>query len=361
MGRPGHVGGLAGALLAMLCAGTAGAVDFSGKRIELLVPYEAGGGTDLYARYLAPLIADKLPGKPTVVINNVEGAGAIAGSNQFQERAKPDGLSLVAVAASVTSNYVFRDKRVRYKLDTWIPIISSPAGTVVYSRTDAGATKAGDVAGLKGKKLVMGANNPSGGDMRVLLSTDLLDLDVKPVYGINRGDARPSFERGEFSINFDSTQAYPTQVVPLVRAGTAVPLFSFGIADATGAIVRDPTVSDLPTFVEVYKSLMGKDPSGPGFEAWKAVFNLNVMASKALALPAGTPADIVDAYNKAMAEVVAEMNKPENKAKADDIVGPYPQSLGTQAGDVLRGAVKFDETTYAWLQDWIAKATKGQK
>jgi tripartite-type tricarboxylate transporter receptor subunit TctC len=152
----------------------------------------------------------------------------------------------------------------------------------------------------------MGANNPSGGDMRVLLSLDLLGLDVKPIYGINRGDARPSFERGEFNINFDSTQAYPTQVVPLVTAGTAVPLFTFGVANAEGTIVRDPTVPDLPTFVEVYKTLMGKDPEGPGFEAWKAVFNLNVMASKALALPAGTPDDIVQAYHKAMAEVVAE-------------------------------------------------------
>lgn len=346
----------------LLAPGIAQAADFSGKRIELIVPYEAGGGTDLYARYLAPLISEKLPGKPTVIVTNVEGAGAIAGSNQFQERAKPDGLSLIAVAASVTSNYVFRDERVRYKLDTWIPIISSPAGTVVYSRPEAGAAKMGDVAALKGKKLVMGANNPSGGDMRVLLSLDLLDLDVKPVYGINRGDARPSFERGEFNLNFDSTQAYPTQVLPLVKANTAVPLFTFGIADAKGDIVRDPTAPDVPTFIEAYKSLNGgKAPEGPGFDAWKAVFNLNVMASKALALPAGTPADIVDTYNKAMEEVVAELQKPENKEKSDKIVGPYPQALGDQAGAVLRGAVKFEDTTFAWLQDWVKNATEAKK
>lgn len=335
------------------------AADFSGKRIELLVPYEAGGGTDLYARYLAPMLAEKLPGKPTIVVNNVEGAGAIAGSNQFEERAKPDGLSLIAVAASVTSNFVFRDARVRYKLDTWIPIISSPAGTVVYARKDLGVDTA-DLSTLKTKNLVMGANNPSGGDMRVLLSLDLMDLKVKPIYGINRGDARPSFERGEFNINFDSTQAYPTQVVPLVESGVAVPLFSFGIADSSGAIVRDPTVPNLPTFIEAYKGLMGKDPEGPVYDAWKAVFNLNVMASKALALPANTPPEIVEAYNKAMAEVVADLQKPENKKKADEVVGPYPQSLGPAAGSVLRGAVQFNEQTFAWLQKWVADKTNAQ-
>ncbi len=85
-------------------AAYAQSADFGGKRVEIIVPYEAGGGTDLYARYLAPFLSAKLPGNPTVIVTNVEGAGAIAGSNQFQERAKPDGLSLIAVAASVTSN-----------------------------------------------------------------------------------------------------------------------------------------------------------------------------------------------------------------------------------------------------------------
>ncbi|WP_439618131.1 hypothetical protein [Shinella sp.] len=342
-------------------AAYAQSADFGGKRVEIIVPYEAGGGTDLYARYLAPFLSAKLPGNPTVIVTNVEGAGAIAGSNQFQERAKPDGLSLIAVAASVTSNYVFRDERVRYKLDTWIPIISSPAGTVIYARPDIGPKTLGDMASLKGKQLVMGANNPSGGDMRVLLSLDLLDLDLKPIYGINRGDARPAFERGEFNVNFDSTQAYPTQVKPLIEAGEAVPLFAFGIADENGKIVRDPTVPDLPTFVEVYRSMFGKDPEGPGFEAWRAVFNLNVMASKALALPADTPSEIVEAYNTAMKEVLVDLRKPENVEKSDEIVGPYPQALGAQAGEILRGAVAFDDATFTWLQEWIAKETAGRQ
>src|SRR3546814_2957148 len=134
--------------------------------------------------------------------------------------------------------------------------------------------------------------------MRVLLSLDLLDINVKPIYGINRGDARPSFERGEFNLNFDSTQAYPQQVTPLVESGIAVPLFAFGIADAEGKIVRDPTVPDLPTFVEVYEAVHGKAPEGPGFDAWLTVFNLNVMASKALALPGGTSKEIVNTYHK---------------------------------------------------------------
>ena len=339
--------------VAAFIAPSAWAVDFSGERIELVVPYGAGGGTGLYARFLAPLLEEKLPGNPTIIINNIEGAGAIAGSNHFQQNAEPDGLSLIAIAASVTANYVFRDERVQYKLDEWIPILSSPAGTVVYANTSLGIDGPEDIGELRDKQLTMGAGTPSGGEMRALLALDMLGLDVQTVFGLDRGDARPAFERGEFNINFDSAQAYPTQVEPLVESGVAVPLFSLGIANAQGEIVRDPIVPDLPTFVEVYREIHGEEPSGPADEAWLAIFNLNVMASKALALPAGTPDDIVETYRQAMQEVVAELETPEHKEQADEIVGPYPQALGEEAVRVLRAAISFDDETLDWIENWL--------
>ena len=82
MNRLTKVVALAGAVGSLAVPATA-QVDFSGERIELLVPYAAGGGADLYARFLGPLIAERLPGEPTLIVQNVEGAGAIAGSNQF--------------------------------------------------------------------------------------------------------------------------------------------------------------------------------------------------------------------------------------------------------------------------------------
>lgn len=335
------------------------AAELDCNRIELIVPYEAGGGTDLYARYLAPLLSENLPGNPTVIVTNIEGAGAIAGSNQFQERAEADGCTLIAFAASVTSNFVFGDERVRYKADEWIPIISSPAGTVVYASPSLGVSEPGDVAALQDQKVVMGANNPSGGDMRVLLALDLLDLDVQPIYGINRGDARPGFERGEFNLNFDSSQAYPLQVAPLVEAGTAVPLFSFGIENPEGEIVRDPVVPDVPTLTEVYEQAFGKTPEGPLFDAWRAVFNLNVMASKGVALPSGTPEDIVEIYHQAVDGIVAELRDPAKQDEVAEIVGPYPQATREEAARVLRSALVFPEETTTFLQDWISQQTGG--
>jgi tripartite-type tricarboxylate transporter receptor subunit TctC len=343
---------MCGALIASVSA--APAVDFAGPRIEILVPTEPGGGTDIYARFLGPLLSEKLPGKPTIIINNVPGAGSIAGGNQFQKRARPDGLSLIAIGTSITTNYVFRDKRVQFKLEDWIPIISSPQGTVVYSSKSLSAKKPDDIVKLRGEKLVMGANNAAGGDMRVLLSLDSLGMTVNPVFGLNRGEVRPGFERGEFNINWETTAGYQVQVLPMVESGEAVPLFTFGVADDSGKILRDPVVPNLPTYIEVYHSLYGKDPEGPPFKAWLAMFDLNVMAAKALALPAGTPKEIVDTYNEAIKAVVAEFGNPQYKKQADDIVGPYPQALGAAAGRALKGAVTLDDETFAWLKGWLA-------
>lgn len=347
------IAAVAGAVGLLGAGPPASAADFAGKRVEIIVPYEAGGGTDIYARFLAPLLSARLPGNPAVIVTNVPGAGAIAGGNQFQQRAKPNGLTLIGIGTSLTANYVFRDKRVKYKLADWIPVISSPNGTVVYGNGSLGIKTPADLSTLRGKKLVMGANNATGGDLRVLLSLAGLGLKAQEVFGLNRGDARPSFERGEFNLNFDSTAAYQVQVLPMVQSGVAVPLFTLGIANDRGEVVRDPLVPDVPTYVEAYRSLNGKDPDGPEFKAWLAMFNLNIMTAKGLALPAGTPQDIVDTYNAAIDAVVADFADPKYKAQANDIVGPYPQSVGAAAGAALKGAATFDDQTFDWLKEWL--------
>src|SRR3954468_16174536 len=70
---------LAGALAAM----PAGAqpVTFAGKELKLIVGFGAGSGYDQYARLLAGHIADHLAGKPTIVPENMPGAGSIKAEN----------------------------------------------------------------------------------------------------------------------------------------------------------------------------------------------------------------------------------------------------------------------------------------
>lgn len=329
-------------------------VNYAGQRIEMLVPYTAGGGTDIYARFLAPLLARHLPGEPTIIVNNVPGAGAIAGSNQFQDRAKLDGTDLFVASASVMLNFVFRNPQARYNLDRWNAFTSTPVGTVVYARTDLGIGGADDIEQLRGRRLLMGGNNPTGGDLRALLSLGLLGIEVTPVFGMNRGDVYAAFERGEFNINFDTITAYEAQVVPLVEEGLAVPLFSLGFIDANGDYGRDPTQPDLPSFLEVYERVHGAPLTGEAYNAWMAIFSLNVMASRAMMLPEGVSDEVLATYHTAINAVMAEIEAdPTLSAQAFEILGPGPHAMGESANLILRTAVTFDEPSYNWLRNWV--------
>jgi tripartite-type tricarboxylate transporter receptor subunit TctC len=344
----------AAAFASMFMAGAAATdpVDFSSRRIQILVPTAAGGGSDTYARFLAPILSKHLPGNPTIIVENVPGAGAIAGSNQFQDRAKPDGTDLIVAAASVMTNFVFKDERGHYKLDTWIPVISTASGTVVYGRTDLGIKNSDDIEKLKGKELILGANNATGGDLRVLLSLDLLGFKIKPVFGMNRGEIQPSFERGEFNINFDMPQGSD-----MVTRGDAVPLFSLGYVNEKGEYGRDPLYPDVPSFLELYERLHGQPLRGDARAAWETIFYLNVMASRAIMLPAGTPQEIVDTYVKAMDDSMAEMKADAKLTEAafapDGAWGPGPHVTGAAAINNTQKALKFDDAALAWLKDWL--------
>src|SRR6201996_2518874 len=65
-------------LLASAVAQAQSAADFyKGRNVELYIGYSVGGGYDLYARVLARHIGAHIPGNPTVIVKNMEGAGSL--------------------------------------------------------------------------------------------------------------------------------------------------------------------------------------------------------------------------------------------------------------------------------------------
>jgi tripartite-type tricarboxylate transporter receptor subunit TctC len=80
------------ALLIASCARAQPLADFyKARAIELYVGYSVGGGYDLYARVLARHIGRHIPGNPTVVVKNMEGAGSLRLANWLYRVAAKDG------------------------------------------------------------------------------------------------------------------------------------------------------------------------------------------------------------------------------------------------------------------------------
>jgi tripartite-type tricarboxylate transporter receptor subunit TctC len=73
----------------------ASAEDFyRGKNIRIVVGFSAGGGFDTYARAIARHIGKHIPGQPSVVVENMTGAGSLIAANHVYKVAKPDGLTI---------------------------------------------------------------------------------------------------------------------------------------------------------------------------------------------------------------------------------------------------------------------------
>lgn len=341
----------AGALTLGALPVPATAADFSGQRIEFVIPFGTGGGTDGWARFFAPRFQEALPGKPVVVVRNVPGGGGITGTNQYAERTRPDGLTVLGTSGSVQFPYLLGDNRVRYDYGDWTVVLVTPAGGVIYAQPDLGVGSAAEIGKLRGQNLIYGSAGVTALDLVMSLSFDLLDIDLKPVFGMkSRGQARLAFERREATLDWQTTAAYLRNVTPLVQQGRAVPLFAYGTFDENGNLVRDPTFPDLPHFGEVYRMVHGRAPSGPAWDAWVAFFTAGFAAQKMIVLPKATPADTVAAWRRAAEAVV---NAPDFAEAAEKALGEVDQGVGRQAETLYRLATQVDPKALAWVRDWL--------
>ncbi|MDM0011777.1 tripartite tricarboxylate transporter substrate binding protein [Variovorax sp. J22P168] len=134
------------ALMALLaCHAQAQAQDYPAKAVTVVVPYAAGGGTDVVARALAEQMARQL-GQP-VIIDNKPGASGILGT-QAVAKAAPDGYTLlVGLTQSLLTNQFLYDK-LGYDPRRELTLVTQIATAPLLLLVPAGS-KAQNVADLK--------------------------------------------------------------------------------------------------------------------------------------------------------------------------------------------------------------------
>jgi hypothetical protein len=335
-----------------LTAVVAQAQDFAGERITMIIPYQEGSGSTIHGRLYAMALEQTLPGNPTIIIENIDGGGSVRGINQFHKDAEPDGLTIAAIATGTFFQYILKDQAVDYPLPEFRPFLTSPFGLLAYARTDLGL---GDDPVENVRKLIetppiYGGSGPTSSDLPALFSFDLLGIRQLGVYGLSNAESRAGFERGEFNLKYDNAASWNEEVKQLVDEGLATPLFTFGY-EVDGEIVRDPMLPEVPTFLELYEQVHGEPLSGIEYDVWKALFNVRVMGSKMLVLPAGTPQEIVDVYTQAAQDALGSevLNSPAAKA----VLSVYDQSVGEASQAVFDAGLGMTQEQRDYLRDWL--------
>lgn len=339
---------------ASVAAPAAAEVDLAGKTVEWVIPFSETGGSAKWANFFAPLLSEALPGTPTVVVKFMPGAGSTKGANWFQEQTKGDGTLLFGSSGSTQFPYLLGDPRVRYEYNDWNAVMASGTGGVAYLNAEDGAKFDGTANGLKGIDFIYGSQGATRLDLVPLLAWQMLGMSVEPVFGIKgRGDGRLMFERGEATIDYQTSSGYLKGSAAMVEEGKAIPMMTWGALNADGNIVRDPTFPEIATFKEVCEATDGCETSGESWDAWKAFFVAGFPVQKLAFLPADTPQDVIDVYTKAFEEVVARADFGELSAKR---VGKYQVFTGASAQTALGTATMVPAEAKAFVTNWLKEA-----
>lgn len=342
------------AAVALLTSPVLAEVDMSGKTIEWVIPFSETGGSAKWANFFAPLLAEELPGNPTVVVKFMPGAGSTKGANWFQEQEHEDGTLLFGTSGSTQFPYLLGDPRVRYEYADWVPVMASGTGGVAYLNVDDGAKFDGSANDLKDIDFIYGSQGATRLDLVPLLAWEMLGMNVEPVFGIKgRGDGRLMFERGEATIDYQTSSGYLGSSADLVAQGKAVPMMTWGALDADGNIMRDPTFPEIPTFHEVCEATDGCETSGEAWDAWKAFFVAGFPVQKIAFLPAGTPDDVRDTYAAAFDAV---RNRDDFAEIAANRVGKYEVFVGEGAQTATETGTTVTPEAKTFVTDWLQNA-----
>lgn len=328
------------------------AIDLAGKTVEWVIPFSETGGSAKWANFYAPLLSEALPGQPTVVVKFMPGAGSTKGANFFQDQEYKDGTLIFGSSGSTQFPYLLGDPRVKYEYSDWNVVLASGTGGVAYLTPElAGQMNGMDATALQGTDFIYGSQGATRLDLVPLLAWEMLGLNVEPVFGIKgRGDGRLMFERGEANIDYQTSSSYLKGVTPLVEAGTAVPMMSWGALDDDGNIVRDPTFPDMPTFKEVCEATPSCETSGESWDAWKSFFIAGFPAQKMVFLPAGAPEAAIATYSEAFEAVKARADFAEISANN---LGKYPQMTGAKAKAALESGTVVPQAAKDFVINWL--------
>src|SRR5580700_4218808 len=114
---------------------------YHGKRITLVIGYGPGGGYDLYARMLGRFIGEHIPGKPTVVPQNMPGAGSRGAANWLANVAPRDGTVIATLSQTTPTDQMLGQPGIQFDVRklNWIGNLVV-VNNLLYVSTKSGVT-----------------------------------------------------------------------------------------------------------------------------------------------------------------------------------------------------------------------------
>lgn len=314
---------------------------YKGKTVRVVVGFSAGGGFDVYSRSISRHLGKHLPGNPTVIVENMTGAGSLVAANHIFKVAKPDGLTIGNINGGIFMQQLLGWPGIEFDAlkyeyvgvpvkDKSVCVMTKASGFTSFEKWAASKTP-----------LKVGATGPGSATHNVpLILKEALNLPIQLVSGYKGiADVRMAAEGGELAgvcgWTWDSLKATWARALD---SGDAVVVLQ---------TVAQP-ISELPKVPLAINAAKTEEARQLIQAGIHDVSDLTY----SYVLPPGTPSDRVDIVRKAFADTMKD---------AEFIADTTKSKLGidSMTGDELNKTVqrlfKLNPTVVAKLKDVLKK------
>ncbi len=170
---------------------------YKGRTINIIVGFGPGGGYDLYARVLGRHLGRHIPGRPSVTVQNMDGAGSVRAANYVYASAPGDGTVIAAVDQNSPMYQLLGGAGAQFDAVRmqWLGSIANSNG-IVYTWHASGIRTIDDA---RAREVPLGApGTTSDSYIYPTIINDLLGTRFKPISGYTgTGQINLAIERGE--------------------------------------------------------------------------------------------------------------------------------------------------------------------
>jgi tripartite-type tricarboxylate transporter receptor subunit TctC len=170
---------------------------YRGKRVTLVIGYGTGGGYDTYARLFARFVGEHIPGKPTVIAQNMPGAGSRGAANWLYNVASKDGTVIATLSQTTPTDQALGQSGIQFdaRRYNWIGNMVV-VNNILFVSAASGVRTIDDA---RKKVITVGATGASSPSVLYpQVSNTVLGTRFKIVSGYpGGGDINLAVERGE--------------------------------------------------------------------------------------------------------------------------------------------------------------------
>jgi len=317
---------------------------YKDKTIRIIVGFTSGGLYDQYARLLARHMGKYIPGNPTIIVQNMPGAGSLTATNYIYGVAKPDGLTLGMPGSGIYLDQMLGRKEAMFDVSklVWLGSVDQ-RDLVLYMKADAPWKSIEDILAAK-EAPKCGSTGTS--DLTTILMNilgDSLGAKFHEVRGYPGGvEIDLALEKGEIHCRGTGITTHFARE----------PYFTWHKSGFDRHIVqtgvkKDPRIADAPTLAELMEKR--KTPSLPRNVA--KVLLVSATVGRPMMTTPGTPADRVkllrEVYVKTFKDPMvvdeAKRGKMDLEVLSGDEVEAQLRDVMGQPKEVIERVMKLSQ------------------